>query len=118
VHVSTHDVAVAKFTIPTSAGAGQTRSVTVGISDKRYPETVQVQLLKSNSAGGFDQVGTSTQSIPVQMGKATTPFVFSYTFTQDDAAVGKVTFEAIATIQGARDALPADNMAIAFTIVH
>jgi PKD repeat protein len=118
VHVSTHDVVIAKFTVPTSASAGQTRSITVGVSDKRYPETVQVQLLKSNSAGGFDQVGTSTLPIPVQMGKATTPFTFNYTFTQDDGAVGKVTFEAIATIQGARDALPADNTAIASTTVH
>ena len=117
VHVRTHDVAIAKFTVPRSASAGQTRSITVGVSDKRYPETVQVQLLKG-SQGGFDQVGILTQSVPVQMGKATTPFAFSYTFTQDDATVGKVTFEAIATIQGARDALPADNMAIASTTVH
>lgn len=32
--------------------------------------------------------------------------------------VGKVTFEAVATIQGARDALPADNTALATTTVH
>lgn len=118
VHVSTHDVAIAKFTVPTSASAGQTRSITVGVSDKRYPETVQVQLLTGNSRGGFDVIGTLTQPVPVQTGKATTPFVFSYTFTSGDAAVGKVTFEAIATIVGPRDALPTDNMAIASTTVH
>jgi hypothetical protein len=117
VHVSTHDVAITKFTVPTSASAGQTRSITVGVSDKRYPETVQVQLLKGNP-GGFDQVATLTQQVPVHMGNATTSFVFSYLFTPGDATVGKVTFEAIATIQGARDALPTDNMAIASTIVH
>ncbi len=61
---------------------------------------------KGNSQGGFDQVGTLTQPVPVTTGKATTSFAFSYTFTPSDAAVGKVTFEAIATIQGARDALP------------
>lgn len=118
VHVSTHDVAITKFTVPTSARPGQTRSVTVGVSDKRYPETVQVQLFKSNSQGGFDLVGTLTQSIPVTTGKSSTAFAFSYTFTPGDAALGKVTFEAIATIQGARDALPADNTAIASTAVH
>jgi PKD repeat protein len=118
VHVRTHDVAITKFTVPTSASAGQTRSITVGISDKRYPETVQVQLLKSNGQGGFDQVGTLTQQVPVTTGNRTTPFAFSYTFTSSDAAVGKATFEAIATIQGARDALPADNTAIASTTVH
>jgi PKD domain len=118
IHVSTHDVAITKFSVPTSASAGQTRSITVGASDKRYPETVQVQLLKSNTQGGFDLVGTLTQSIPVTTGKGTTPFAFSYTFTPGDAAVGKVTFEAIATIQGARDAFPADNTAFALTTVH
>jgi hypothetical protein len=118
VHISTHDVAITKFTVPTSASAGQTRSITVGVSDKRYPETIQVQLLKSNSQGSFDVVGTLTQSVPVQTGKGTTPFAFSYTFTPGDATAGKVTFEAIATIQGNRDALPTDNMAIASTTVH
>ena len=34
-------------------------------------------------------------------------------FTGDDAAVGKVTFEATATIVNARDAQSADNTAIA-----
>jgi len=43
----------------------------------------------------------------------TTEFAFSYTFTADDARVGKVTFKAVANILGARDALPADNEAIA-----
>ena len=40
-------------------------------------------------------------------------FGFSYTFTADDAQIGKVTFRAVAVISGARDALPADNEAIA-----
>jgi PKD repeat protein len=118
VHVRTHDVAITKLTVPTSASAGQTRSITVGVSDKRYPETVQVQLLKGNGQGGFDLVGTLLQSIPVQTGKSTAPFAFSYTFTTADKTVGKVTFEAIATILSARDALPADNTAIASTTVH
>jgi PKD domain len=118
IQIRTHDVAITKFSVPTSASVGQTRSITVGISDKRYPETVQVQLLKSNSQGGFDPVGTLTQSVAVQEGKSTAPFAFSYTFTPADAETGKVTFEAIATIQGARDALPVDNIAIATTTVH
>ena len=83
--------------MPTSARAGQTRSITVGVSDKRYPETVQVHLLKSNSQGGFDQVGTLTQSTPVTTGKSATSFAFSYTFTASDVA---------------------DNTAIASTAIH
>jgi PKD repeat protein len=118
VHILTHDVAITKFTTPASAKAGQTRSVAVGVSDKRYPETVQVQLLKGSSQGGFDQIGTLTQSIPPTKGTGTVPFSFNYTFTSSDTAVGKVTFEAVATIQGARDAFPADNTAIATTTVR
>jgi PKD repeat protein len=118
IHVSTHDVAITSFTVPTSASTGATRSITVGVSDKRYPETVQVQLLRGNTQGGFDVVGTMTLPVPVKPAKHTTLFAFSYTFTQSDATIGKVTFEAIATIQGARDALPADNMTIATTKVR
>ncbi len=118
ISVRTHDVTISKFTVPTSASAGQTRSITVGVTDQRYPETVQVQLLKGNAQGGFDIVGTLTQSISLSTGMSTIPFAFSYTFTSGDTAVGKVTFEAIATIQGARDAFPADNTAIASTTVH
>ena len=43
----------------------------------------------------------------------TTTFRFDYTFTSDDAVAGKVTFKAIAVIDGAADALPQDNEMIA-----
>jgi PKD repeat protein len=118
VQVSTHDVAITTFTVPSSSKPGKTHPITVGVSDNRYPEIVQVQLLASDSHGGFDVVGTLTQSITVKPGKRTTPFAFSYTFTSADKTVGKVTFEAIATIQDFRDALPDDNTAIASTIVR
>jgi len=112
VHVRTHDVAITKFSVPNAASAGQTRRIVVGISSKRYSETVNVQLLKS-VPGGYQSVGSLTQSVPVRPGGRTTDFAFSYTFTADDARVGKVTFKASAGIFGARDALPADNEAIA-----
>lgn len=118
MHILTHDVAITTFMVPTSARPGTTHSITVGVSDKRYPETVQVQLLKGNIQGSFDVVGTMTLPVPAKPGHHTTQFTFSYTFTSGDATIGKVTFEAIATIQGARDALPADNMTIATTKVR
>lgn len=118
VHVRTHDVAIATFTVPTSARAGKTSPITVSVSDTRYPETVQVRLLKSNTQGGFDLVGTLTLSVPVKSGQRPTSFAFSYTFTAADATVGKVTFEATATIQGFRDAFPPDNAAFASTVVR
>ena len=114
LHVKTHDVAIVKFTAPNAASAGQTRQLSVAVNDSRYPETVQVQLLKSapGGFGGFLPVGTLTQTIPAAPRNQTTSFSFSYTFTADDAAVGKVSFEAIATIVSARDAQSADNTAI------
>jgi PKD repeat protein len=118
VHVRTHDVSIAKLVVPQSSGVGQTRSISVGISNTRYPETVQVQLLKS-SATGWTVVGTLTQSVPVRSSNRTTDFAFSYTFTSDDAALGKVSFRAVASIVNARDALPGDNDVTALpTNVH
>ena len=112
IHVRTHDVAIKTFSAPKAAHAGQTREVSVGIVNARYPETVQVQLFKS-VPGGFQQIGSLSQDVPVRGGNRTTTFSFSYTFTTGDAAVGKVTFKAVAVLTGARDALPADNEAIA-----
>lgn len=112
VPVRTHDVAIIKFAVPNAVSAGQTRQIVVGINSKRQPETVQVDLFKS-SPNGFQTVGTLTQSVPMRPANQTTDFNFSYTFTADDANVGKVTFKAVATIINARDALPADNEAIA-----
>jgi hypothetical protein len=47
VRVRTHDVAIAKLTVPQSASADQTRTITVGMANARYPETVRVELLRS-----------------------------------------------------------------------
>ena len=61
------------------------------ISNTRYAEKVRVQLLKSIPSGGFEEVGSLTQSVPARSKSHTTDFPFSYTFTQDDAAAGRVT---------------------------
>jgi hypothetical protein len=112
VQVRTHDVAIVRLSAPESASVGQTRQISVDIRNTRHPETVTVELLKS-VPGGFQHVGSLTQSVPVRLSGRTTSFTFNYTFTDEDAAMGKVTFKAIATLEGARDALPADNEAIA-----
>jgi PKD repeat protein len=114
VHVKTNDVAITKFAVPQTASVGQTRSISVGISNARYPETVQVTLLKSVPGSFFNQiVGTLTQSVPVLPGNRTTPFSFNYTFTSDDGVAGTVTFEAGADMIGARDANTFNNHVIA-----
>jgi hypothetical protein len=108
IHVRTHDVGIAKLTVPQSARSGQTRQISVGITNARYPETVEVDLYRSTPFG--DQpVGSLIQTIPVRTTNRTTPFDFSYTFTAADAAVGSVTFRAVVGIQLAHDAFPADN---------
>jgi len=112
VHVRTHDVAITRFAAPNAASSGQTRHIVVSVTSRRYAETVEVQVFKSGP-GGFQQFGSLTQSLPLGPGNGTTDFAFSYTFTTDDAQIGKVTFKAVAVISGARDALPADNEAIA-----
>jgi PKD domain len=109
VHVKTHDVSIAKVLTPQTASVGQTRTITVGITNNRYPETVQVQLSKSVAGGGWQPVGVLTQYVPVRGASRTTNFNFSYTFAPEDASLGKINFQAVATIQGARDAIPSDN---------
>lgn len=109
--VRTHDVAITKFTRPQTARVGQTVRLIVGINNQHYPETVRVDFYKSdpNSSDGFRHIGSLEQFVPVQAKSKTTDFLFNYTFTRDDAAVGKVSFKAVATIVNARDTLLADN---------
>lgn len=108
--IETHDVSIAKLTVPQTAQAGKTKTITVDVSSSRYDENVSVQLLRS-IPGGFEPVGSSVQLVAVR--RQATSFVFSYTFRPEDAALGKVTFKAVAAINGAHDALPADNEVVA-----
>jgi PKD domain len=112
VHVQTHDVAITKINVPQSASAGQSRELSVALKNTRYGESVTIAFYRSRVGGGWDQVGSQTQSVPARSGKTTT-FSVLYTFTTDDKAVGKVTFKAVAMINGARDVLPADNEVVA-----
>jgi hypothetical protein len=57
-------------------------------------------------------VGTLNQFVQARRNRPTS-LSFSYTFTRNDASIGKVTFKAIATIVDARDGFPADNEVVA-----
>jgi PKD repeat protein len=116
VHVQTHDVAIRELTVPMNGKVGRTALITVGINNTRYPEIVEVQLLKSVPGSTFQQVGVLTITVPARKGKQTTQVAFSYTFTSDDAAVGKLSFESVATPIGVRDAVVADNTMISPSI--
>jgi PKD repeat protein len=111
VQVRTHEVAIYRFTVPQSAKAGQTRSVTVDVSNTRYPEQVVVHLYKS-TVSGWEWVGSLQLYVPVRPSNRTTSFAFNYTFTQADAQMGRINFRAVAELVGARDALPLNNEAI------
>jgi len=105
VTVKTHDVAISKLNVPQTASIGQTKTISLTISNSRYPEQVQLTLGKS-TGGGFTDVATAT--VDVLAGKPV-DYKFNYVFTAADAAIGKVTFRVTATLVGARDALSADN---------
>lgn len=111
ISVRTHDVAIEKLTVPQAASAGQTRTITVGIGNTRYDEQVSVRLLLAVPGQPLREVGSLQQGAPAR--NRLTAFSIDYTFDAADAAAGKVTFKAVAMIVGSRDAVPADNEAIA-----
>ncbi|MFF5174138.1 PKD domain-containing protein [Micromonospora sp. NPDC000089] len=108
VAVRTHDVAIVRLKAPSSAKVGQTVKVQVELRNTRYPEDVEVQLSRSDRFG-FTPVDLSRKLVPVLTGGKTTVFTFNYTITEEDRALGKVSFSARAALVGKRDALPADN---------
>ena len=110
VRVRTHDVTILSLVGPDKGKLGKAGAITVGISNTRYPESVQVDLYKITPQGN-QLVGTQIQPVGVMNVKKTVSFSFNYTFTSDDLTAGKVRFQAVATIQGARDAMNADNTA-------
>ena len=112
VSVRTHDVSITKVSAPKSANVGQTRPITVSIKNSRYDETVRIELYRSSPGGGWEFIGSSTQYVPVRPGNRTSDFVFNYTFTPQDAQLGKATFRVIVSLISARDAFPADNEAV------
>lgn len=111
VHIRTYDVAITKISAPQSASSGQTRSITVTISNKSYATNVRVELLKS-VPGGYQSIGSYYQFVPARSSGRTVTFTFNYTFTSADASMGKVTFRAVAYLDNVRDFFPADNEAI------
>ena len=106
VRVTTHDVSIAGADVPESAAAGETVEIAVRVASARYPEMVQVELLRSADGSAFERVELLTQPVPAQ---AEAEFAFRYAVTEGDAAGGSITFQALASIVGAADSSPADN---------
>jgi len=119
VHVANHDVAIARFSVPKSARVNQTRQIAVSIASKQASETVQVELYKSvpGTYDGFQWIGGQQLLVPARTSNRTVTVNFGYTFTGDDANIGKVTFKAVVWVLNGRDALPGDNEVRATTRV-
>ena len=105
VSVRSHDVMVGKIAAPKPAKVGRSGFIKISIRSLRYAETVQVDVLKSVDGGAFQSVGTLT--LPVGTKNSGTDFEFAYTYAESDR--GSVVFNAVATIQGARDHVPSNN---------
>lgn len=118
VNVENHDAAVVKVGVPNTARTLQTKQVSVGVNSKYHDELVTVTLYKSiyGTYESFQRIAQSQQLVRAQALNKSTQFVFNYTFTTADAAVGKVTFKAEVAIDDKRDLLPADNTFISLPV--
>jgi PKD domain len=108
VRVRTHDVGFLWSSVTARGRLGRSSPIQVGVGNTRYAETVRVDFYKLTPSGSVF-LGTVTKPVPVMNAKKTVMFAYDYAFTNDDLAVGKVSFQAVATIEGARDAFGGDN---------
>ncbi|WP_328617541.1 PKD domain-containing protein [Amycolatopsis sp. NBC_00355] len=112
VVVTTHDVGIAKFSVPASAREGDSKAISVDVSNTRYTETATVVLSKYDGTW-WREVGRLTLEVPARPTR-TVKFPFSYTFSPDDAAMGKIAFRAELKLDyPVTDARQADNEVIA-----
>lgn len=113
VTVKTHDVGITKFVVPSAARAGDRKEITVQVANTHYVEKVKTTLYRNNG-NGWEEVGTLTIDVPAHPTRKVN-FPFSYTFTPQDAVVGKVSFRAVAEPQltsPAWESRPGDNEVI------
>ncbi len=108
VRVRTHDVGILWSSAPSRGRVGRTAPIEVGIGNTRYAETVRVDFYKL-TPGGSVFLGSVTKAVPVMNARKSVAFSYNYAFTNDDLALGKVSFQAVTTIEGARDAFGGDN---------
>ncbi|WP_439657432.1 PKD domain-containing protein [Lentzea sp. HUAS TT2] len=113
--VETHDVTVSNVAAPATAKVGETGQVDVSVTTTRYAEDIVVDLLRRRSDGYHTVVGTARGQV-AKDGTVTLPF--TYTYTADDAALGKATLKARVRIDGHEDNNAADNERVAETTVQ
>ncbi|MCP2241845.1 PKD domain-containing protein [Lentzea aerocolonigenes] len=114
VKVETHDVTVSNVVAPATAKVGETGDVQVSVTNTRYAEDVVVELLRRRWDGYHDVVGTVRGHV-AKDGTLTVPF--TYTYSEDDAKLGKATLKARVRLDGREDNNPADNERVVETVV-
>ncbi|SDL89547.1 PKD domain-containing protein [Lentzea albidocapillata subsp. violacea] len=98
--VRTHDVSVAGLSVPASARAGQTKPINVSVANTRNDEDVTVVLYRVGAAGEQErEIGRLTQRV-LASAQGRSEFPFAYSYRQEDAAAGQVTFRVRAEVAG------------------
>ena len=111
ITVRTHDIAVYRLVTQANASSGQKVLITVHLLNQRYPEKVHVILYKSTPTE-FIPIGEADLFVKVKPALQPTLLNFYYTFTKEDARMGKVTFKVEVILPETRDALLMDNVVI------
>ena len=106
VTVATHDVALLRIVAPEHARVGEVADLAVVVASRGRAEILQVELLRSRSAGDWVPEAIQTHSIAA---RDDLEIAFPVTFDEVDAETGRVSFRARATLVGAADATPEDN---------
>ncbi|SDO39432.1 hypothetical protein SAMN05421507_102391 [Lentzea jiangxiensis] len=114
VKIETHDVTVSNVVAPASAKVGETGQVVVSVTNTRYDEAVVVELLRRRADGYHTVVGTARRTVAKD---GTEVVSFPYTYSADDAALGKATLKARVRLDGRDDNNPTDNERVAETTV-
>ena len=104
IPVRTHDVAVVKIEVPKTARIGKAITITTHLRNTRYQRPSRSTYSRV-SQGALNRSVPSPNRCRCGPSNQTTQFGLAYTITQADKTAG----QAVATIIGHRDALPADN---------
>jgi len=86
--------------VPASARAGQTKPIKVSVANVRGDEDVTVVLYRVGANGEQERtIGTLTQRVPASA-QGRTEFPFAYSYREEDATAGQVTFRVRAEVAG------------------
>ena len=119
ISVRTHDVGISMLRVPRVAVAGLSRQIGIGLATWRYDENVDVYLYKSTTYGEALVASFYDILLPVREGSRRPVVTFvnhRYTFTEEDAAIGKVTFRAEVYLKDHEDAFWSDNTAYSLPV--